>query len=177
MLHSISLIQVAEPISTWKVYFRSPPGEVYARNLKSTLGVSHCAQSGENFFSLLGFFFLKAVGAKWGRQQRERTLESKRKRLDGKNKLVKENATRSIFCRLDPIAAAFACSFIAVFSFLVRFFRFFEVVHGHFHGLNLFIPKKITPRKMLAWWLINWVASSSHQYNTAKFASDDCVAL
>ena len=57
MLHSISLIQVAEPISTWKVYFRSPPGEVYARNLKSNLGVSHCAQSGENFFSLLGFFF------------------------------------------------------------------------------------------------------------------------
>ena len=96
MLHSLSLIQVAEPISTWKVYFRSPPGEVYARNLKSNLGISHCAQSGENFFSLLGFFFvfffLKAVGAKWGRQQRERTLESKRKRLDGKNKLVKENA-------------------------------------------------------------------------------------
>ena len=95
MLHSISLIQVAEPISTWIVYFRSPPGEVYARNLRATLGVPHCAQSGENFFSLLGFFlffFLKAVGAKWGRQQRERTLESKRKRLDGKNKLVKENA-------------------------------------------------------------------------------------
>ena len=44
--------------------------------------------------------------------------------------------------------------FIAVFSFLGRFFRFLEVVHGHFHGLGLFIPKIITPRKMLAWWLI-----------------------
>ena len=41
--------------------------------------------------------------------------------------------------------STFACSFIAVFSFLVRFFRFFELVHGHFHGLGLFIPKIITP--------------------------------
>ena len=49
----------------------------------------------------------------------------------------------------------FACSFIAVVSFLVRFFRFFEPVHGHFHGLGLFIPKIITTRKMLAWWLTN----------------------
>ena len=39
--------------------------------------------------------------------------------------------------------STFACSFIAVFSFLVRFFRFFEQVHGHFHGLGLFIPKKL----------------------------------
>ena len=51
--------------------------------------------------------------------------------------------------------STFACSFIAVFSFLVRFFRFFELVHGHFHGLGLFIPKIITPRKKIAWWLIN----------------------
>ena len=56
----------------------------------------------------------------------------------------------------------FVCSFIAVFSFLIRFFRFFELVHGHFHGLGLFIPKIITPRKMHAWWLIIWVASSWH---------------
>ena len=69
----------------------------------------------------------------------------------------------------------FVCSFIAVFSFLVRFFRFFELVHGHFHGLGLFIPKIITPRKMLAWWLINWVASSSHLYNPAKALSVDCI--
>ena len=41
--------------------------------------------------------------------------------------------------------STFACSFIAVFSFLVRFF---ELVHGHFRGLGLFIPKIITPRKM-----------------------------
>ena len=44
----------------------------------------------------------------------------------------------------------FPCSFIAVFSFLVRFFRFFELVHGHFHVLGLFLPKRITPRKMFA---------------------------
>ena len=40
-------------------------------------------------------FFLEAVGAKWGRQQRERPLESKLKRLGGKNKLVKENVAAS----------------------------------------------------------------------------------
>ena len=63
------------------------------RNLQSTLSVSHCAQSGENFFAAL--FFLEAVRAKWGRQQRERPLESKLKRLGRKNKLVKENAAAS----------------------------------------------------------------------------------
>ena len=40
-------------------------------------------------------FFLKAVEAKWGRQQRERPLESKLKWQGGKNKLVKENAAAS----------------------------------------------------------------------------------
>ena len=43
---------------------------------------------------------------------------------------------------------------------LVRFFRFFKLVNGHFHGLGLFIPKIITPRKMLAWW------------NTGRFANE-----
>ena len=38
---------------------------------------------------------------------------------------------------------------IFVFSFLVCFFK---LVHRHFHGLGLFIPKKITPRKMLSGW-------------------------
>ena len=56
--------------------------------------VSHGAQGGENFFFAAGFFH-EAVGAKWGRQQRERPLESKLKRLGGKNKLVKENAAAS----------------------------------------------------------------------------------
>ena len=42
-----------------------------------------------------------------------------------------------------------ACSLIAVFSFLVRFFRFFELVHGHFHSLGLFIPKRITQGRCL----------------------------
>ena len=65
----------------------------------------------------------------------------------------------------------FTCSFMAVFSFFVRFFRFFELVYGHFHGLGLFIPKMITLRKMLAWWLINGVASS----NPVKVVSVDCI--
>ena len=56
--------------------------------------VSHGAQGGENFFFAAGFFH-EAVGAKWGRQQRERPLESKLEWLDGKNKLVKENAAAS----------------------------------------------------------------------------------
>ena len=86
MLHNISLIQVAEPISTWKVYFRSPPQP----------RVFRIALKAERTFFAARFFFLKAVGAKWGRQQRERTLESKRKRLDGKNKLVKENVAASL---------------------------------------------------------------------------------
>ena len=37
-------------------------------------------------------FFLEAVGAKWGRQQTERPLESKLKRLGEKSESVKENA-------------------------------------------------------------------------------------
>ena len=60
-------------------------------------------------------------------------------------------STRSLkFCRLDPIAVTrlnfpptFACSLISVFSFLVLFFRFIELVHGHFHGLGLFMRKRI----------------------------------
>ena len=55
--------------------------------------VLHCAQSGENVFA--AHFFLEAVGAKWGRQQRERPPESKLKWLGEKNKLVKENVAAS----------------------------------------------------------------------------------
>ena len=35
--HSQLGSQITEPISAWKVYLRSPPGEIYARNLQSTL--------------------------------------------------------------------------------------------------------------------------------------------
>ena len=49
-----------------------------------------------------------------------------------------------------------ACSLIVVFSFLIRFFRFFELFHGHCHGLGLFISKRITPRKMLGGWLTEY---------------------
>ena len=54
MLHSIGLIQVAKPISTWKVYFRSPPGEVYARNLKC---FALRSKRRELFFAAVFFFF------------------------------------------------------------------------------------------------------------------------
>ena len=47
------------------------------------------------FFFFAARFFLEAVEAKWGRQQRERLLESKLKWLGGKNKLAKENAAAS----------------------------------------------------------------------------------
>ena len=54
----------------------------------------HIALKAKIIFSA-AWFFLEAVGAKWGRQQRERPLESKLKQLGRKNKLVKENAAAS----------------------------------------------------------------------------------
>ena len=69
-----SFSQKAEPISAWKVYFRSSPGEIYAPNPMNP-SVSHCARSEENFFA--ASFFLEVVGAKLGKQQRERPLKSK----------------------------------------------------------------------------------------------------
>ena len=90
--HSKLGSQITEPINAWKGYFRSPPAEIYARNLQwINLSVSHCSQSEKNFF-FAARFFLEAVGAKWGRQQRERLLESKTKSLGRRIELVKENA-------------------------------------------------------------------------------------
>ena len=63
------------------------------RNVQSIL-VFRIALKAERIFWLL-VFFLKAVEAKWGRQQRERPLQSKLKWQGGKNKLVKENAAAS----------------------------------------------------------------------------------
>ena len=80
--HSQRGPQIAEPISAWKVYFRTPPGEIYARNLRSIL-VFRIALNAEIIF-FAARFFLEAVGAKWGRHQRERPLESKLKCLGGK---------------------------------------------------------------------------------------------
>ena len=59
--------------------------------------ISHCAQSGRKFIAAR--FFLEVGGAKWGRQERERPLESKLKLLGGKNKLAKDNAA----CSNGPI--------------------------------------------------------------------------
>ena len=60
----------------------------------------------------------------------------------------------SAFLNFPP---TFACSFIAVFSFLIRFF---ELVRGNFHGQGcLFIPKRITARKMLGGWSTEWLSS------------------
>ena len=42
--------QPHEPISAWEVYFRWLPGEIYPRNLQSTLSVSLCALSEESIF-------------------------------------------------------------------------------------------------------------------------------
>ena len=58
--------------------------------------------------------------------------------------------TRS-FCPLDTIAIAssarsiFAFSLRDVFSFVLRCFRFFELVHEVFRGLCLLITNRITP--------------------------------
>ena len=59
--HSQLGSQVTEPISAWKVYFRWLPGKIFPRNLQSTLSVSHCTQSEENFF---GYSFLNSVMGK-----------------------------------------------------------------------------------------------------------------
>ena len=90
--------------------------------------------------------------------------------------------TRSIFCRLDSIVVAWTFRQVLLIHSLLFFhfwfasFRFFKLAHGYFYGLGLFIPKGITPRKMLAWWLINWVAmQSSHLYNPVKVVSVDCI--
>ena len=87
--HSQLGSQKTEPISAWKVFFRWLPGEIYARKLIFNQPlVFRIALKAERLFLAAGFF-LEAVAAKWGR---ERPLESKLKRLAGKNKLVKENA-------------------------------------------------------------------------------------
>ena len=50
--HNQLVSQITEPISVWKVYFRSPPGEIYPRDMD--------LQSEENFFAAR-FFFLKLL--------------------------------------------------------------------------------------------------------------------
>ena len=91
--HSQLGSQITEPTNARKVYFRWPPGEIYARNLQSTLAFCIALKAKKNF--LAARFFLEAGGAKWGRQQRGRPLESNLKRLGAKSKLVKENAPAS----------------------------------------------------------------------------------
>ena len=60
----------------------------------------------------------------------------------------------SAFLNFPP---TFACSLIAVFSFLIRFF---ELVRGNFHGQGcLSIPKRITARRMLGGWSTEWLSS------------------
>ena len=128
-------------------------------------------RNGKNFFVYLWRrirrkLFSWYVGEKHVGLDKTRQASQKEHVLSLKRLCQLKLSTRS-FAGLIPdsgsfnFPSTFACSFIAVFSFLVRFFRFFELVHGHFHGLGLFIPIIITPRKMLAWWLINWVASSN----------------
>ena len=91
--HSQLNSPITGSISVWKVYFRSPPGEIYARNLQWTLVFRIALKAERIVFGAR--FFLETIGAKWGRQIREIQLESKLKRLGGKNKLVKEKAAAS----------------------------------------------------------------------------------
>ena len=81
--------KITESISDWIVCFRSSTRGY----LQSTLVFRIALKADRIFFAAR--FFLEAVGAKWGRQQRERPLESKLRRLGGKNKPVKENAAAS----------------------------------------------------------------------------------
>ena len=64
----------------------------------------------------------------------------------------------------------FACSLVAVFSFLLRFFRFFELVHAHCHMVlvHSYLKELHQERCLVADQLSNWEASSSHLYNPAK---------
>ena len=97
--------QITEAISAWKVYFRSPPGEIYARNLQSTLNVSHCAQSEENFF---GCSFLNTVMGKiknaakarskgGGRGGRRKTAAASNEERNFKQEMVATMATTGTF--------------------------------------------------------------------------------
>ena len=88
--------QITEPISIWKVYFCLPPGEIYScyLHLQSTLVVFRIVLKVERIFNA-AHFFLESVGGEWGKEQRERPLESKLKQLGRKNKLAKENAAAS----------------------------------------------------------------------------------
>ena len=55
--------QITEPISAWQVYFRSPSGEIYERNLLSALVIEDfCASR----------CYLGALGENWEREGRER---------------------------------------------------------------------------------------------------------
>ena len=73
--HSQLGSQITEPISAWKVYFCLPPGEIFTRNLQSTLSVSHCVQSEENFF---GCSFLNTVMGKIKKAARARSEGGRR---------------------------------------------------------------------------------------------------
>ena len=59
--HSYLGSQITEPISACKVYFRSPPGEISINP-----NVSHCTQSGDNFFGCC-FFFSWSCWSKMGK--------------------------------------------------------------------------------------------------------------
>ena len=140
---------ITEPISAWKVYFSSwPPGEIYGRNLQWNL-VFHIALKAESNFLLLVFFLKLLEQNQVGNKGTTVPLKSKLRRLGGLKKLVKENTAAS-----NESINLLVCSllYFHLHVFLVHFFRFFKLVHRHFHGLGLFIPKRITPRKMLGGW-------------------------
>ena len=59
--HSQLGSQITEPISAWKVYFRSPPGESYAHILQSAL-VFRIALKAERIFVIARFLTREGQG-------------------------------------------------------------------------------------------------------------------
>ena len=101
--HSQLGSQITEPISAWKVYFRSPIGEVkFTSAIFNQPSVSYCALSGGNFLCC-SFFFLKLLEQIGEGMQGSHRLESKLKRLGAKNNLLKGNAAASNQIKSNPL--------------------------------------------------------------------------
>ena len=79
--------QISEPISAWKVYFRSPPGEIYKCSLQTTLVFPLKA---ETIFFCCSFCLSSSWCSKMGKA-RKGTTTSKQTKAAGQKKQVKEN--------------------------------------------------------------------------------------
>ena len=59
--------QITDPISAWRVYFRLPPGEIYARNLQSILVFRIALKADRIRFAAR--IFLKLLEQNWERNK------------------------------------------------------------------------------------------------------------